>query len=252
MIRIPMHWLLGLVIAAGPLLPAWAQDQSSTDPECVILLHGLARTALSMKWIEWELVDHGYSVVNPTYPSLSRGIGDLATTTVGAAVEECRASTQGTISFVTHSMGGILVRAYLKAHDLPELARVVMLGPPNQGSEIASWVASIGMLEGIRPPAVEELSKELDSIPRGLGPVQFDLGVIAGSRNLRAFLPGVPEKPSDGTVTVAETRVEGMGDFIELPVTHTFLVWDEDVIHQILAYLRTGRFDHSEKPDPNQ
>ncbi len=236
-------WLICLLAAP----PAWSQAAPVADGGCVIVLHGLARTSLSMKWIEWELEDYGYVVVNPTYPSLTYGIEELSRTTVGPAVEECRARTRGAINFVTHSLGGILVRVYLARNELPDLGRVVMLGPPNQGSEIADWVTSFGVLEGIRPRVVEELSKEVESVPRRLGPVRFDLGVIAGNRNRRAFLPGVPEEPSDGTVTVAETRVEGMHDFIELPVTHTFMVWDDGVMHQILVYLQTGAFDKPEE-----
>jgi hypothetical protein len=198
--------------------------------------------------IDRQLLDAGYRVINPTYPSLWKGIEELAEATIPPAVEACRGEGTGPISFVTHSMGGILVRVYLAANTLPELRRVVMLGPPNQGSELASWATSFDMLEGIRPQAVGELSRELHSLTQRLGPVRFDLGVIAGNRNRRAFLPGVPEEASDGTVAVAETRIDGMRDFIELPTTHTFIVWSEDVMHQILTYLRTGRFDHSQGP----
>lgn len=239
-----MSLLVSLLLAVAPASVSAAERQTGGPQECVILLHGFGRTALSMKWIEWELEDHGYTVINPSYPSLSHGIEKLAEDTVGSAIDDCRDAAAGRINFVTHSLGGILVRAYLGANQVSALGRVVMLGPPNQGSDLAQWVASIGMIEELRPPAIDELSKDLDSIPRRLGPVQFDLGVIAGNLNLRPFTPGAPEEPSDGTVAISETLVDGMNDFIELPVTHTFMVWDGEVMRQIIAYLETGRFEH--------
>jgi predicted alpha/beta hydrolase family esterase len=237
------------LLALLALLPgAWGA--TSGDPrECVVLLHGLGRTGLSMKGIEWHLEDEGYRVVNEPYPSLFHGLDRLADMAVRSGLERCRAATRGQVSFVTHSLGGILVRAYLASHEVPELHRVVMLGPPNQGSQLAEYVASIEALEPIEPEVVEDLSSELSSLTSKLGPVAFELGVIAGNRNRRTFTPGAPDEPSDGTVAVSETRVEGMQDFVVLPVTHTFMMWDDEVLDQIVLFLRRGRFRHGSPAD---
>jgi hypothetical protein len=120
-----------------------------------------------------------------------------------------------------------------------------MLGPPNQGSEVADWVESIEPLALFTPQAVAELSTGADSVPLKLGPVDFELGVIAGTVNRRVLLPGVPDEPSDGMVTVAETRVEGMKDFLEMPTTHSFIMWNSEVIYQVQHFLQHGAFDHS-------
>ena len=212
--------------------------------ECVILLHGLWRTALSMKALEWKLSDDGYTVVNVTYPSILQSIEDLAPAAVNRGLAQCRESGAGPVNFVTHSLGGILVRQYLSNHELLELRRVVMLGPPNQGSEVADWVDSNELLDVLAPQAVAQLSKGEESVPLKLGPVDFELGVIAGTVNRRAALPGIPLLPSDGTVTVAETQVEGMADFVMIPTSHSFMMWNSAVIYQVQYFLRHGAFDH--------
>ena len=76
-----------------------------------------------------------------------------------------------------------------------------------------------------------------------LGPVDFDLGIIAGTANRRSFMPGSPAEASDGTVTVAETMVPGMIDFIEMDTSHTFMMWDRRVLHQVAHFLEQGYFD---------
>ena len=232
-----------LAVAAAPVAEQAPAEDSRA--ECVILLHGLWRTELSMKALEWKLSDDGYMVVNITYPSIFQSIEDLAPAAINRGISECRESGAGPINFVTHSLGGILVREYLSEHELLELRRVVMLGPPNQGSEVADWVESNELLEMLAPQAVAQLSKGDESVPLKLGPVDFELGVIAGTVNRRAALPGIPLLPSDGTVTVAETRVDGMADFIMMPTSHSFMMWNSAVIYQVRHFLRNGVFDHT-------
>jgi hypothetical protein len=118
-----------------------------------------------------------------------------------------------------------------------------MLGPPNQGSQLADYVHSIEFLRLLEPSAVAQLGTGNGSVPRQLGPVDFELGVIAGTVNRRPPILGIPDEPSDGTVTVAETRVPGMADFVELPTSHTFMMWNPDVLVQVLYFLDHGNFD---------
>jgi hypothetical protein len=231
-----------LAAAAAPVTEQASAEDSRA--ECVILLHGLWRTALSMKALEWNLSDDGYTVVNITYPSILQSIEDLAPGAINRGISECRESGAGPINFVTHSLGGILVRQYLSNHEILELRRVVMLGPPNQGSEVADWVESKELLEVLAPQAVAQLSKGEESVPLKLGPVDFELGVIAGTVNRRAALPGIPLLPSDGTVTVAETQIDGMTDFVMIPTSHSFMMWNSAVIYQVGYFLRHGAFDH--------
>jgi len=223
---------------------ASGEAEQEPPPECVILLHGLWRTELSMLAVKWKLEGAGYTVANVTYPSLTRPIPEMAQIAVDEGLAESRALGFSHFHFVTHSLGGILVRQYLAQHEIEGLGRVVMLGPPNQGSQVADYIHSLEILRPVEPQAIVQLGTGKESVPLQLGPVDFTLGVIAGDFGGLSPLPGHLEGPSDGTVSVEETRVAGMVDFIELGASHTFIMWDSQVLDQVVFFLREGHFDH--------
>ena len=211
------------------------------DSACVILLHGLYRSGFSMKAVEWHL-EADYHVLNISYPSIFFPIEELADTAVEKGLAGCRLAGLDTIHFVTHSMGGILVRQYLAHSEIPELGRVVMMGPPNQGSELAANLIESQLLDVFLPIAVTQLAAGTDSLPARLGPVAYSVGIIAGNHNNRTWTPGSPIGPSDGTVLVEETRVSGMTDFITVPASHSFIMWQDSVLEQVSHFLSYGRF----------
>lgn len=216
---------------------AWAHD-SPNSKGCVILLHGLARSALSMTRIERSLEQAGYRVVNQSYPSRKLPIEILAPKAINSGVSDCGDVT--TIHFVTHSMGGILVRQYFSRHTLARLGRVVMLAPPNGGSELAEHFEFAQRWIG---PALPQLVTHGDkSVPKKLGPVGFELGVIAGERSINPIMSRIIQGKDDGKVSVVNTRVEGMKSLIVLPVSHPFITFDVDAIEQTLLFLETGEF----------
>jgi pimeloyl-ACP methyl ester carboxylesterase len=239
-----------LLLSAGtsPACAAAVQDTSDTPRECVVLLHGLWRSALSMKALQWQLEETGYQVVNLTYPSLDHPVPELAVLAVEQGLAGCRALGLDQVDFVTHSLGGILVREYVEQRGIAGLRRVVMLGPPNGGSQLADYAGSAALLELFMPAAVAQLGTSDASVPRRLGRVNFQLGVIAGTTNYLPFLPGLPDGPNDGTVAVAETIAPGMMDFLEMPVGHTFMMWDDEVIAQVLFFLEHGYFQRHSPP----
>ena len=212
--------------------------------ECVVLLHGLARSAQSMELMAEALGDAGYSVANVDYPSRERPIEELAPMAVGDGLDRCRQMPGGAakIHFVTHSLGGILVRQYLAKGSIDELGRVVMLGPPNQGSSAADVFADLPGFDFAHGPVGRQLGKGEGSVPLALGPADFELGIIAGKRTIDPLTSAVLDDPDDGRVAVSDTRLEGMSDFVVVDHSHAFLMRMQEPVELTIRFLRTGAF----------
>jgi hypothetical protein len=219
--------------------------------ECVVLLHGLIRSSGSMDELEEALIEKGYSVANIDYPSRDTTIDKLATLAIPGGVDRCEAQADGPISFVTHSLGGILVRQYLSANRIDKLHRVVMLGPPNHGSEAVDYLRDVPGFEFVNGPAGLQLGTDGDALVKKMDGVDFELGVIAGTKSINPVLSRILPGEDDGTVSLASTRIDGMCEFITVPVTHTFMMNDNEVIDEAIHFIETGRFagSHAESFD---
>jgi triacylglycerol lipase len=210
--------------------------------ECVVLLHGLARSANSLLLMEWRLKRSGYTVVNVDYPSKKAIIEDLADFAIPEALSRC--DPNETVHFVTHSMGGILLRYYIERIGEPpaRLGNTVMLGPPNHGTPVIDQLAGVPGFEMFNGIAGMQLGTGPDSLPAKLGPVNFPVGVIAGVQSISPLLSSFIDGPNDGKVSVESTKVEGMKDHIVLSVTHTFMMNNPWVFAQVLHFLKNGQF----------
>jgi pimeloyl-ACP methyl ester carboxylesterase len=239
--------LLQAALMLGALLPGSppALDKPQGRTEWVVLLHGLGRSSRSLARLEAGLAGQGYSVLNLDYPSLKYPIEYLAEEVLHPEISRLSASAPAKVHFVTHSMGGIVVRYYLKHHDVPDLGRVVMLAPPNQGSELADLLKESTLFNKLMAPAGRELGTDMDSLPQRLGGAHFNLGVIAGSRSDNLIFSLILDGPDDGTVTVESTRLASLADFIVLPCSHNGIVRDKKAISQIIHFLRHGAFQHN-------
>ena len=216
--------------------------------DCVILLHGLAKSDSSMRKLEQAVDKAGFFAVNVDYPSTEFPIEQLAGPAIAPALDNCARNIAATgdtpsrVHFVTHSMGGILVRQYLSNVKVENLGRVVMLGPPNQGSEVVDKLGSFPGFHFIYGDAGLQLGSGKMSVPNTLGAASFDLGIIAGTRSINPILSRMLPGKDDGKVTVERTRLEGMRDHLEMPVNHVFMMKNQKVIAQVIHYLQHGRF----------
>lgn len=151
------------------------------------------------------------------------------------------------IHFVTHSLGGILVRQFLSTNDIPELGRVVMLGPPNQGSLAADEMVNVPGFDWINGPAGKQLGKGEESVPLKLGPADFELGIIAGNRTIDPITSAVLPNPDDGRVSVEDTKLEGMTDFVVVEHSHAFMMRMQRTIDLTIAFLKNGTFSAADE-----
>jgi pimeloyl-ACP methyl ester carboxylesterase len=208
----------------------------------VILLHGLLRTDTSMQTMEERLRDAGFTVVNVDYPSRSASVQALSEKAIGDALQDARLEQCEKIHFVTHSLGGIMVRSYLKHHKETRLGRVVMLCPPNRGSEVVDVIGDWWLFRKVFGPAGCELGTDNASVPNTLGAVDFELGVIAGDRSIDPIGSAMIEGPDDGRVSIERTRIEGMAEHTVVHATHPFITKNDAVIEKTILFLTTGSF----------
>ena len=235
-----------IIILFDFFYPAPAKCTSVFSSECVVLLHGLARTSASMSTMAERLQEQGYTVINVDYPSRHNTIEELSGIAVNEGLDFCRKQEAKRIHFVTHSLGGILVRYYLAAQKIHELGRVVMLAPPNQGSKVVNKFSRYPGYGWVNGPAGYQLGTAKESIPLKLGPADFEVGIIAGDSTINLILSTAFDEPNDGKVAVEDTKLEGMKDFLVVHRTHPFIMQGGEVIEQVLFFLQHGQFNRKE------
>lgn len=247
-----MQPLLKLLLVAAaavgfsPGVLTAAPAATNTASDTVVLLHGLGRGPASMALVAHTLRRRGYRVVTVSYPSQRADIATLAERALGPLFDPAQHHDGSTRThIVTHSLGGVLVRQYLRDHGVPpSLGRVVMLAPPNAGSEIVDTLETWRLYARLNGPAGMDLGTAADHAPARLGPLPPDVevGVIAGSFSWNPLFSALIAGPDDGKVSVARTHVSGEADHLALPYSHTWLMNRRETRRQVDAFLREGRF----------
>ena len=210
----------------------------------VVVLHGLGRSSSSMWLLSRRLEKSGFDVRNLDYESTKLNVPDLVMELV-TVVDACCGQSDKPLHFVTHSLGGILVRAYLAEHRPQNLGRVVMLSPPNRGTELVDRVVSHPLIRWATGPTAQELGTAPTSLPNRLGPANVELGVITGDRSLNPIAPWVIAGRDDGVVSVASAQLEGMADFLVVKKTHTFIMNSSEVTREVIHFLNEGAFSQT-------
>jgi pimeloyl-ACP methyl ester carboxylesterase len=197
-----------------------------------------------MSKLERTLSAGGYRVLNLPYPSGRHRI-ELLAEHLEPGIGRICGEPGKRVHFVTHSMGGIVLRYYLDTRPCPSLGRVVMLGPPNRGSELVDHLRRTPLIRDHIGPSRGQLGTSPSDLPSQLGPPRYQLGIIAGGRSLNPLSSLLIPGPDDGMVSVERTKLAGMKDFLVVPHSHTFIMRSNEVIRQTIRFLREGSFDHT-------
>jgi len=218
----------------------------------VILLHGLARSSSSMRRMQDALEGAGFATCNVAYPSTRHSISTLASDYVLPRIVDCDAVPHAPLNFVTHSMGGIIVRYLARFRLIEQIARVVMLSPPNQGTEVVDALGGNWLFDLINGPAGKELATTKSSLPKQLGPAHWELGIITGDRSINWFLSLLIDGKNDGKISLDNAKLEGMKDFLVVHASHPFIMKRRVAIAQTIHFLEHGWFlrngDHPSTP----
>ncbi len=220
----------------------WSIGERPAAGDYVVLLHGLGRTRFSMARAARLLNKAGFHTVNIGYPSRKKTVEEAVAEDVAPAVAKYCMDARKKIHFLTHSLGGIVLRVLLREAPPLWLGRVVMLSPPNQGSDIAEHLHDSRFLRTILGPAFDQLGTGPEGLAARLGPVPAETGVIMGSWALIPIFKALLGPHSDGIVAVERGRLPGLAAFTILPVDHSTMMRNRAVIAQSEGFFRSGRF----------
>lgn len=232
-----LFWLVALAQLSGCAYASVEDLAVRPDRDAVVLLHGLGRGPYAMRRLAARLEEAGYQVANVGYDSLSDS-PDQILEDIGRQINGCCANKTPKLHFVGHSLGGLLIRAYLMENHVPNLGRVVLIGTPNGGSAAIDGIRDRWWFDMLGPTA-RVMGTDENSFARKLAKPDYPLGVIAGIAET-----GNPDLPGDddGLVAVASTKVDGMTDFILVQESHWGLRYDADVANYTARFLRSGSF----------
>lgn len=235
--------------STAPLVAGLAPEA----PSHVVLVHGLGRSSRSLRPLAVALQARGHSTWLVDYPSTRHDVHALVDGWLAPTLDALLNDPDGLpVHVVTHSMGGILLRAYLERSPrrLPTGSRVVMLAPPNGGSEVIDRLGPAGWFQRAMGPAAQQLNTHPDGLVRSLpgwhhhdrSGTPVPLGIVAGTRSADPWFNGFFDGQHDGKVSVASAHLHGSADTLVVPATHTFMMNAPIVQQAVLTFLHHGRF----------
>ena len=233
----PGACLLGILLI---LMGSCSFYNSPDAQEQVVLLHGFGRQGNAMFLLQKRLRGAGYKAHSIEYASLQEP-PDVILEKVAVQIELCCRDDRRPVHFVGHSLGGLIIRAYLDEKPLENLGRVVLLGTPNQGSELVDIYGDSWLIK-ILGPTARVLGTHEDSFPNRIGPPYYPLGIIAGTSSINPITDDDLPGPDDGLVSVESTKIDGMTDFLLVDTSHSMLRYNQTVARETIHFLKNGRF----------
>jgi len=215
---------------------------TGSKKDYVVVLHGIARTWRSMRRLTHFIERNGYPALNVGYPSTRLPLEALVEY-IHQKVVLFNQDPSRKIHFVGYSLGGLLARGLIHKHRPANLGRVVQLAPPNQGSEVADFWKHTFLYRWIFGLAGQDLGARDKAFSRILGPVDYELGVVAGNRTWDPISSAMIPGPNDGKVSVESTRVPGLTDHIIISASHTFIIYNIEAWEQTLHFFEFGQFN---------
>lgn len=217
--------------------------EKTSPPDTVVLIHGLGRSRHSMGvirvWLQWC----GYQVVSLGYPSRSVSVTEAVKDHLEPHLMGLKVAQGARVHFVTHSLGGIVFRAWAAQRDPTfPLGRTVMLVPPNQGSEIIDMLQPLEWPRWVLGPVMDELGTAAGSTPKSLGSLPQGTGVLMGNKPLLPLFDHLLGSEHDGIVTTQGGMVEALRDFTVLPVNHFTVLFRPCVLRAVQCFLKNGSF----------
>ncbi len=220
-----------------PPLPWHKPRHHQAAGERVVLLHGLWRSFWAMEGVASHLHQQGFEVLNVPYSSFRKSLDEIVEE-VAAAIT-ASATTEKITHFVTHSMGGIVLRCLADRYPHLVTEKIVMLAPPNQGSEVIDWLEDSALGRWSLGPGGMGLSTEhvKNHVPGFSG--GQEVTAIMGERQSLPFFDSFLEGPHDGVVTVEGGRVSGLTRFDVVDADHTFIMKEAEVLQKVSELLQS-------------
>lgn len=216
---------------------------TTTPIDTVVLIHGLGRSHRSMWMVGLWLKFCGYRVTSIGYPSHRVSIAEAVERHIAPKLAELEVAAGSRVHFVTHSLGGIVFRAWAAQRDTAfPLGRAVLLAPPNRGSQIIDELRQWRWVRWLLGPVSAELGTDASSTPNTLGPLPPETGIIMGDKDTLPVFRHLLGPESDGVVTIASAHAEGESDFVLLPANHATIILQPAVFRAVNRFLKTGSF----------
>lgn len=207
----------------------------------IILLHGINGSSSELANIEAYLVSQDESVENIDYPSTEYPIEVLVSDYVGPMLEQF-AREVDTVHFACHSMGNIVLRYYLKDHPDYPYGRIVMMGPPNQGSQLTDTFKKWKYYKKRYGPAGDQIGTDVEDLLNLSKQLPRDVGIIAGTKTMFFLYSWIIPGKDDGKVSHSSMKSPGYRAFVTVPYHHDEMTYKEDLAELILNYIKNGEF----------